>query len=431
MADGRLIALSLSALAILAMTVGIGLLATTAPAGPTAEPTGNATDVPAGGGFEGLHERGFTGENVSVGVVDVTGFDTDAPALTDQLRATRAFGTRSVGDGPGGHGTAAATVVTRTAPAAGLYLATVGGIDGYERAMAWFETQDVDVVVAPVSFYGRPGDGSGTVGAVTERATEAGMVVVAPSGNLAESHWRGTYDAASVENGTVRFANGTTRTAIDGPTEVTVWLSWDDAHADEDYTVELFRTDVPGSRLVARSQPYQADETPNERIVADVSPGRYALVVRGPEEPTGATVRLTSPTHEFEHARSRGSVVAPGTAHGALTVGAYDNRTDTVESFSSRGPTGDGRPGVDVVAPNRQFAPLTETGFVGSSAATPYVGGLVALMLDADASLSPTEAELLVELTARDVRRPGVDDASGHGVVAPGRAVSAAANQTG
>ena len=426
MADGRQIALLATAAVIVAFTAAIAVLAVTT---PTTTPADDAIAAPTASGFDGLHERGLTGSNVSVGVVDVTGFDTEA-AYADQLRAARAFGTGAVDTGTDTHGTAAATVVARTAPDADLYLATVGGIDGYAQAMEWLRGRGVDVIVAPVSFYGRPGDGSGPVGEATEAATEDGIVVVAPGGNLAESHWRGTYDDSSVENGTLEFADGATETAIDGPTDVTVWLSWDAAHADENYTVELYRTDGAGRTLVARSEPYLADGTPNERLVADVSPGRYALVVRGPDEPTGATARLLSPTHEFEHADGRGSVVAPGTAEGALTVGAYDNRTGEVESFSSRGPTADGRTGIDVVAPNRQYATLTDDGFVGSSAATPYVGGLVALMLEADPSLSPAHAELLVELTADDIGRPGVDYASGHGVVRPGAAVGAAANET-
>ncbi|MDS0259466.1 S8 family serine peptidase [Haloarcula sp. S1CR25-12] len=426
MADTRRVALLVAAV-VAVFTVVIAVVATsTPPAGPPSD----GTAVAATGGFERIHDRGLTGSNVSVGVVDVTGFNTGSTALSDQLRAARAFGTGSL-DAGSTHGTAAATVVARIAPDSELYLASVGGIGDYERAVEWLRQQDVDVVVTTVSFYGRPGDGGGTVGRVTAEAVEDDMVVVAPSGNLATSHWRGTYDASSVENGTLQFADGATRTAIDGPTDVTVWLSWDSAHADEDYTVELYRTDGARPRLVARSQPYPADDTPNERIVADVSPGRYALVVAGPDEPTNATVRLLSPTHEFEHVSESGSVVAPGTGSDVLTVGAYNNRTGEVEPFSSRGPTLDGRTGVDVVAPNRRYATLTENGFVGSSAATSYVGGLVALLLDADPSLSPSHAELLVELTATDIGRPGVDYASGHGVVAPVNAVGAAANGTG
>ncbi|MBX0322008.1 S8 family serine peptidase [Halomicroarcula sp. F13] len=442
MADRRA-ALAATALAVLALTAVLGALATTVPTSPapptsdrpvTTPPT-DADEVATGGrGLASLHERGLTGENVSVGVVDVTGFDTDRAPLTRSVRAARAFGTGTVDDGQTAHGTAAATVVARTAPDATLYLARVDGIDGYRQAVRWLRREGVDVIVAPVSFYGHPGDGSGEAARVAQRAADAGTVFVAPAGNLAAAHWRGTYDAAGSENGTVVFDrdDGTPvrRTAIGGGTDVTVWLSWDRAHADEDYTAELYWTNGTATRLVARSQPYPADDVPNERIVADVSPGRYFLVVRGPTDPTGARLRLVSPTHEFSRARASGSVVAPGTARGVFTVGAYDTRVDRVEPFSSRGPTLDGRPGVDVVAPDRRFADLTESGFVGSSAAAPYVGAMAALLLEADESLSPRHVELLLELTARDVGPPGADYASGHGLVDPRAAVRAAENET-
>ncbi|QIO22071.1 S8 family serine peptidase [Haloarcula sp. JP-L23] len=443
MADRR-IALAVAVLAVVALTGALGALATTTPASPTPPPSERpaatasteAGEQPDGGrGFGSLHDRGLTGENVTVGVVDVTGFDTDRPPLTRSVRAARAFGTGSVDGGQTGHGTAAATVVARTAPDATLYLARVDGIDSYRRAVRWLRRAGVDVVVAPVSFYGHPGDGTGEAARVAQRATDAGTVFVAPAGNLAASHWRGTYDAAGTANGTVLFGGEDSespvrRTAIGGGTDVTVWLSWDRAHADEDYTAELYWTNGTATRLVARSQPYPGDDVPNERIVADVSPGRYFLVVRGPADPTGARLRLVSPTHEFSQARPSGSVVAPGTARGVVTVGAYDTRVERVEPFSSRGPTLDGRPGVDVVAPDRRFAGLTENGFVGSSAAAPYVGGVAALMLDADGSLSPRHVELLLELTARDVGPPGVDYASGHGLADPRGAVGAAENET-
>jgi hypothetical protein len=380
--------------------------------------------------FERLHNLGITGTNVTVGVVDVTGFDSRAPPLAGRIAGTRSFGTSSAGSIAASHGTAAATVIARTAPDAMLYLASVGGVSAYGQSIDWLRRQGVDVIVAPVSFYGQLGDGSGRVGRLTEQATEAGITFVAPTGNLANSHWRGTYNESTVDNGTVAVTSESYRIPIRGPTNVTVWLSWERDHADEPYAVDLYRTDVSGPRLVATSQPYPGDGVPNERIIADVTPGQYALVVRGPADPTGAKLRVVSPTHEFARSTKRGSIVAPGTADGALTVGAYNDRTDTVEPFSSRGPTADGRSGIDIVAPNRQFAGVTERGFIGSSAATPYVGGLVALMLDVAPSLSPAHAELLIELTATDVGVPGIDYESGHGVVAPRAAVSAAENTT-
>ncbi|MFC7027595.1 S8 family serine peptidase [Halomicroarcula sp. GCM10025324] len=434
MPDRAHVATALAAVGIALLTVGIGLFAvmttpTSAPDG-TAAADADPTVATSDGEFRRLHRAGITGSNVSVGVVDVAGFDLDSRALSGHVRETRAFGRGGVRGDANSHGTATATVLARTAPDAALYLARVGGVDSYRRAVEWLTRRDVDVIVAPVSFYGQPGDGTGPVARTVERATDDGTLVVAPAGNLADSHWQGTYDRTAVDDGVLQFDAESRRNRLRGGTRVTMWLSWERAHAGEDYTLELYRENGSSPRLVARSQAYRADDVPNERIVADVSPGEYFVVVRGPQDPTGARLRVVSPTHELQHSTPSGSLVAPATAHGVLAVGAYNSRVDRVEPFSSRGPTADGRTGIDVVAPDRRFAAVSDRGFVGSSAAVPYVGGTAALVLAADDSLSPRHVELLLELTSEDVAATGVDYATGHGEVDPVAAVRAADNRT-
>jgi hypothetical protein len=418
---------------VVSLTAGIAFLAVTAPTEPRpAASDSGPVSVSNGttGRFAELHAAGVTGSNVSVGVVDPTGFDTESEAIAGRVAETRAFGAGPAHETGEAHGTATATVVSRTAPDADLYLARIDSVDSYRRAVDWLVREDVDVIVAPVSFYGQPGDGTGPVARSATRATRRGAVFVAPSGNLAQSHWSGRYTAGAVDNRTLAFANGSRRSYVRGGTEITVWLSWERDHAHEEYTVELYRTNGTASRLVARSQPYRGDSVPNERIVADVRPGDYYLVVRGPASPTGTRLRLVSPTHDLQHTTTRNSIVAPGTARDAVTVGAYNSRVDQLEPFSSHGPTVDNRTGVDIVAPDRQFASAAPDGFVGSSAAVPYVGGTAALLLDANESLTPRGAERLLERTARDVGEPGLDNGTGHGAVDPVRAVRTAQNRT-
>ncbi|MHC3381276.1 S8 family serine peptidase [Haloarcula sp. H-GB5] len=425
--------LLLAVVAIVLLTGSIALLAVTGPTDPRSNRADTASvSVSDGsaGRFERLHAAGVTGSNVSVGIVDPTGFDTDSEMIGGQITETRRFGGGSVDDTRETHGTATAAVVSRTAPDAALYLARVDSVDSYRQAVDWLVRENVDVIVAPVSFYGQPGDGTGPVARSATRATESGSVFVAPAGNLAQSHWSGQYTTETVQNRTIEFTNRSRQNYIRGGTEIAVWLSWDRGHTDEEYTVELYRTNGTDSRLVARSQPYRGDDVPNERIVADVRPGDYYLVIRGPASPTGARLRLVSPTHDLQHTSARNSIVAPGTARGVITVGAYNSRVKQLEPFSSRGPTVDGRTGVDIVAPDRQFAAATPDGFVGSSAAVPYVGGTAALMLEANESLSPRETERLLEQTTRDVGRPGLNNETGHGAVRPVHAVRSAQNRT-
>lgn len=423
----RLRALGTVAVALCCLTAALVGLALSVPGAPAvAEQQG-----PSEPNLRSLHAAGVTGENVTVGVVGVTGFDTAHPTVADQVSRARAFGAGATLDNGGRtrHGTATAAVLARTAPDADLYLAAFDDTTGFRRAVTWLVTADVDVIVAPVSFYGTPGDGSAPVARMGAWARRQGVVFVAPTGNLARGHWHGQYD--DVRNGTLRFGE-TRRNYIAGRgSETEIWLSWDRIHANQTYTAELYRQRGNDPRLVAQSQPYPGDDIPNARINARLEGGTYFVVVRGPATATDAQIRLQSPTHRFQHADPRGSIAAPASGRGVVGVGAYDPVVSAIEPFSSRGPTRDGRLGVDVVAPARHDIAGYDEPLRGSSAATPYVGGLAALLLDADPDLGPRRVEFRLERTAVDVGPNGTDPVAGHGLVVPGRAVGPSINETG
>ena len=87
----RRVALLAVTLCLLALTGGIGLMASTS----TREaPTPNQPNAPSDETLSRLYEAGATGSNVSVGVVDVTGFATEHDALDGRVAAVG--GSRSV-----------------------------------------------------------------------------------------------------------------------------------------------------------------------------------------------------------------------------------------------------------------------------------------------------------------------------------------------
>ena len=426
------------AVLVAVLVVGIGLAAVSVSTMGDPLASGSDPETPANAtiGLERLHASGVTGEGVTVAVVGVTGFDTDHPALAGRVVEARSFASGETvrNGGRTAHGTAAASLVARTAPDADLYLATFDTAEEFRRAVAWALREEVDVVVAPVEFYGVPGGGSSGVADAARLAATHGTTFVASAGNLGRGHWRGRFgpDAA----GRHGFPDGTRNYLLDGGgRRAELWLSWDDTGERDgnttDFALELYRVDGTGPRLVAESRPYTGDAVPNERIVARIDPaGTYYYVLRGPRSAAGTRVEVSSPTHAFQFRERAGSVVAPATAEAAVSVGAYDPRDGRVEPFSSAGPTTDGRPGVDVVAPDRLRAADDPDGLVGSSAAAPYTAGVVALLLDTDGDLPPETVERLLETTARDVGPDGVDPVAGHGLLAPERAVEAARNTT-
>lgn len=136
---------------------------------------------------------------------------------------------------------------------------------------------------------------------------------------------------------------------------------------------------------------------------AAVARGIVVCVAAGNEGPTARTIG------------------SPGAAADVITIGATDRR-DRMASFSSRGPTRDGRtkpdlcfPGVDIVAARAagttMGSPLGEryTAASGTSMATPHAAGLAALLLQARMGSTPAQIKAALTETALDI---GADENS-------------------
>ena len=128
------------------------------------------------------------------------------------------------------------------------------------------------------------------------------------------------------------------------------------------------------------------------------------------------------------------TVTAPGDAFDVITVGAlaeYSGAPGDINSstgvhtawFSSRGPTFDGRPKPDVMAPGMSVM-AAKAGTVsdyrsisGTSMAAPFVAGVAALMLEANPGLTPVDIKTILACTAQDYHVPGADNEVGAGAV--------------
>lgn len=374
-------------------------------------------------GAAALHERGVTGQNVTVGVID-RGFRPSDPEIAGQVGAYRAFdGT----DRSWLHGTAVASVVADTAPGATLHLAAVGPSTTpgeYEKAVSWLRASGADVIVDAGSYFGQPGTGNGSISSVATRAA-GDAVFVTSAGNYGERHWSGV--DASADGQWVRFGDRQGNPLAGGDTisgNVQVMLRWDDwPTTAADYDLYLMRVEDGRVVPVARSAaPQDGDDPPTEHIDATVREGTYYVAVRAKDAPGRHRLDLFA-SHELGAGVANGSLTAPGTAAGVVTVGAYEN--GTVPAFSSRGPVGN-RTGVDLVAPDSVAVAGSPPG-QGTSYAAPYAAGAAALLLSEYPSLSPAEVRGVLAASATDVGAPGPDVAAGSGLLDAERADELAA----
>jgi subtilisin family serine protease len=168
----------------------------------------------------------------------------------------------------------------------------------------------------------------------------------------------------------------------------------------------------------------------------------------------GASVSFTTNADNVHHL-----IASPGTARGAITVGAFVTRSSSLvygspAPFTSPGPTADGRlkpeisaPGyylysarsADVSATNfgtigtSTLAPTDSahyTGLAGTSMATPVTAGSVALLMQLNPSLSNAQIKDAIKNTASPGFSPNWDRLYGNGKLNIAAAVQVGGGQT-
>jgi len=134
------------------------------------------------------------------------------------------------------------------------------------------------------------------------------------------------------------------------------------------------------------------------------------------------------------------TIGSPAAAADVITVGAMADCGEagfSLAYFSSRGPTADGRtkpdiasPGVNIMAPKagttNQYVSMS-----GTSMATPFTAGTVALMLAANPSLTSAQVKTLLQNTAIDWCTTGKDIDFGSGRLDGYEAIRQAGSYTG
>jgi hypothetical protein len=355
---------------------------------------------------------GLTGSGVKVGIIEpgsVSGFAQIDRLLGTELPTTTQFrcytAPATVSSDPAvcaqsseSHGTSVAETVADVAPGAQLFLANPITILDTLTTIDWMAANGVRIINASYGATGFEGPGDGTSPypdsdyAPVEYAAQRGILWVNSAGNAGDATWSGPFVEDPVATGWLDFAPSFSgnRVTLTAGQEVFVALRWSDSWLAPQADYGLYLFPAGGTESIAGADETQEPGVPPTEFLDFTAPasGTYEIAVYhngGPTPPLQMVVTGLVGNQALQFRTATPSLLPPtDSANPAeLTVGAVRfDRPTVLESYSSTGPTADGRIKPDLVAPDCATTTL-ETTFCGTSQAAPYAAGVAALLMEA------------------------------------------------
>ncbi len=365
------------------------------------------------------HEAGFTGAGVKVGVLDL-GFKHYQRLLGSDLPqnvVARSFiAGVEIEETESEHGTAVGEIIYDIAPDAALYFAAYDTDVEEFLAVDWLLEQGVQIISHSASSIYGPMDGSSLEARNVNQVVESGVLWVNSAGNMGENHYRAVF-VDDDGDGFHEFEPGDEMLAFKPSGRVAMALNWN-AWDSGDQDLDLFIMDADGNRI-ASSENYQTkagDETAEFISYRFDDEGPYFIVIYASHVTREVVLDFfIYNSSELEYITPAYSVTTPGDAKLALTVGATYWPDDSLEYYSSQGPTTDGRLKPDISGPTGVSSAAYGEEFYGTSAATPHVSGAAALVLSAYPGASVAELKDFLLSRAIDLGASGADTQFGYG----------------
>jgi subtilisin family serine protease len=415
-------------------------------------------------GASSFHNAGFTGKGVKIAVIDVgyKGLD-EAYQNGDIPYDAKTFDFTNKGlQTEYKHGTACAEIIHDMAPDAELHLLKIHDEVDTSNAIDYCIDNKIDIISFSLGAFGTgPGNGTGPLDELFDKANSNGILVVAAAGNHGAfqtiygtsigGHWEGTFSDWDNDN-VHEFIQGNPDSYYnvvaaypnqndDGDPEtdeISIMLRWNGwPYSNIDYDIYLYGYDyatktIDYNNLVGYSDITQDGyQEPVEYISVDIPDSEdyahyYALVVKKKsDEPAGTEMEIylggTSVFLSYDHdskliATSQSSIVEPADAESVLSVGAIDYYLWEVgpqEDYSSQGPTNawansPERIKPDICGPDGVSTyTLGESAFFGCSASTPHVAGAAALVLSEYPNYGTDELKNYMELSTKQYNANG------------------------
>ncbi|MFE0024918.1 ricin-type beta-trefoil lectin domain protein [Amycolatopsis sp. NPDC059021] len=406
----------------------------------------------AASGADAWIQAGTKGAGVKIGILDV-GFGGLAEA---QAAGELPSGAQLVTNGSNcldstvddDHGVNVAEIVHDMAPDAQLYLSCVQDDMGFAPAADWLRQQGVQVISAAIAVPGAErGDGTSprpdSPAQVVQRSREAGIMWAAAAGNYGELHFGGTAADRAGGNGWVEFSGSSevNSFSLGKGARATVTLRWD-AWPVTTNDLDLYVTDSAVAptgpndpHVVARSTLSQRDTAGGAAPVEETqflnttgAAATFYTWVKNNNAPYTTKFDLyvtKAATGALQWPTPAGSIAEPASSPYVLAAGATQPGLGLLETYSSRGPTIDGRAKPDLTGFDKVSTAASAGGtFGGTSAAAAHVAGAAALLKSANPRLDATGIESLLKTRARAVTGGSAND-WGAGILALGSPGSA------
>jgi len=325
------------------------------------------------------------------------------------------------------HGTACAEIVHDMAPDAQLYLVNFSTDTEQHQAVDWLIAQGVNIISYSVGWV-NAGDGKGT-GPITEdvkKAFNAGITWCSAAGNDAQVHWEGTFNYHNFPDN-----NEYLEITLPAQGSISVFMNWDDwgtwngadySGSANDYDLLFYEKSGATWSYLKQSAniqngngdwPTEGDDAENLNSAATT----YGLRIYKHNATRNCKMEIFvwGIGGPIEYNVPAGSLSIPADSPFCVALGASDVTTDAYHSYSSQGPTHDGRIKPDFAAPAGTSGwTYGAYGFYGTSASTPHMAGAFALLKGKTPYSLPNILDIIVA-RALDLGFPGPDNKFGKG----------------
>ncbi|MDP1794377.1 MAG: S8 family serine peptidase, partial [Acidimicrobiales bacterium] len=377
-----------------------------------------------------LITAGYRGQGIKVGIIDF--FDPavlatqitqgELPSVPTSNRRCFSGTTTCPFGSPGErHGNAVAEVIAEGAPDAELYLAEVGGLEGYYAAIDWFAQNGVKILNhSLIGVFDGPGDGTGPRAAIVDHAVTKGMAWFNSAGDAAPmfpgkyqgGHWRGAWSDPTGNRWLNFSGSDETLGTYCGALLGLRWSDWGAARTD----YELWIGDLNissgyhSTAVLASDYNQTAGVAPIEandfRWLCNTDPAQGPVYDKNKDGFIHLKVKRST---RSAAASAVGDVLEIqvingwfeyNTAYGSAALAFGDSRNPGAASvgfgtqYSARGPTNDGRIKPDFVAP--ECVPTSvyggcvgDTAYRATDISAAVASGTAAAVLSAYGAMEP------------------------------------------